>query len=64
MQKVLVYKVQCFDVTAGEKHIQLRMATREGARRMQVEVIEGTGAEVDVSQLEPGEQWTPRGFVP
>jgi hypothetical protein len=64
MQKVTVHKVQCFDVIAGEMRIQLRMATREGARRMQGEIIEGTAVEVDVSQLEPGEQWTPRGFVP
>jgi len=64
MQKVIVYKVQCFDVVAGEMRIQLRMATREGARRMQGEVIGGTATEIDVSQLEQGEQWTPRGFVP
>jgi hypothetical protein len=40
------------------------MATREGAAIMKGTTIEDTEVEVDTSQLEPGEIWTPKDFTP
>jgi hypothetical protein len=40
------------------------MATEKGAARMGGEVMENTAVEIDASQLEQGEDWTPRGFNP
>jgi hypothetical protein len=40
------------------------MATREGVAIMNGKIIEGTEVEIDDSQLEDSEQWTPRNFVP
>jgi hypothetical protein len=64
MAKVAVYKVKCFDAFKSEERILGRMATRSGARLLGdgFEIIEGTGIEVDASQLERGEPWTAAGF--
>jgi len=42
--------------------ISWRMATRRGAEVMQGQILENTAVEIDDSQLERGEEWTPRGF--
>jgi hypothetical protein len=40
------------------------MATREGVAIMKGKIIEETEIEIDGSQLEDGEKWTPRNFTP
>jgi hypothetical protein len=40
------------------------MATREGAARMKGVLLENTDVDIDESQLEEGEQWTPKTFKP
>jgi len=41
------------------------MATREGAAKIPgSRVVEGTEIEIDESQLEPGNPWTPLDFTP
>ena len=63
MPTVMVYKVKCFDVVRGEERILRSMATRSGARLLGYgfEIVEGSGLEVDPSQLEYGELWTHAG---
>ena len=62
MATVKVYKVKLYNVDNYETQISRRMATREGARIMGGQVVEDTEREVDESELEFGEQWTPRDF--
>ncbi len=64
MAKVTVYRVQLYDVANDAPHISRRMATIEGAKMMGGSIIEGSALEIDETQLENGEQWTPRDFVP
>ena len=64
MKKVTVYKVKVYDIYKDEPVLSRRMATREGAAIMKGDVIENTATEIDASQLEPGENWTPRDFIP
>jgi hypothetical protein len=64
MPKVTVYKVKLYNVVTDATLISRRMATREGATRMRGDIVEDTALEIDASQLEPGEEWTPRGFDP
>ncbi|SDR63338.1 hypothetical protein SAMN05519103_08507 [Rhizobiales bacterium GAS113] len=64
MAKVTVYKVQLYDVMNDAPVISRRLATRKGAARMGGEIVDGSAIEIDASQLEPGEEWTPRGFDP
>ncbi len=64
MAKVTVYKVQVYNITTDQFVLSRRMATREGAKIMRGEVIENTAVEIDETQLEPGEKWTPRDFKP
>ena len=59
-----VYRVKLYDAGTDEVRISARMATPEGAAIMRGEIIEGSGVPIPLSQLEPGEQWTPRGFDP
>jgi hypothetical protein len=40
------------------------MATREGATIMKGEIIDNTAVEIDETQLESGEKWTPIDFRP
>ena len=53
MPNVTVFKIKCFDVIKGEERILGRLATRSGARLLGdgFDIIEGTGIEVDASQL-------------
>jgi hypothetical protein len=64
MAKVTVFKMKRYDMNKDEYVVSSRMATREGAAKFEHVVIEGTGVEIDEAQLEPGEQWTARGFKP
>ena len=64
MAKVTVYKVRLYDAVDEEALISTRMATAKGAHMMGGNIVEGSGVDIDASLLEPGAQWTPRGFIP
>jgi len=64
MAKVTVYKVRVYNVMTDEYVLSRRMATHEGAGIMKGEIIEDSAVEIDESQLELGEKWTPRDFKP
>jgi hypothetical protein len=64
MSKITVYKVGLYDVQNDEPRTSRRMATIAGAEIMGGWIIKGTEVEIDESQLEPGEEWTPRDFNP
>jgi hypothetical protein len=40
------------------------MATEKGAAIMRGDIIRETGIEIETDRLEPGQEWTPRDFVP
>ncbi|MEJ0096371.1 MAG: hypothetical protein WDN46_24090 [Methylocella sp.] len=58
---VKVFNVNVFDGMTSENLISSRMSEAE-AREWTI--IEGSMVAIDESELEPGEQWTPRGFEP
>lgn len=62
MAKITVYKVELYHVASDESFISQRMATAKGASKMGGVIVDGTATEIDASQLEPGEEWTPRGL--
>ena len=64
MSKITVFKVGLYDAINDARKISRRMATREGAEMMGGWVIEESAVEIESSQLEAGEQWTPRDFNP
>lgn len=64
MSKIIVYKVRFYDITTDERRISRRMATEIGAQRMGGEIVEQSGIEIPVSDLEAGEDWTPIGYTP
>ena len=64
MPIVIVCNVKRYDPFTDETVIHPRMATREGARVLGGEIIEGTAVEIDESRLEPGERVTPPDFEP
>ena len=64
MAKVKVYKVNVYNVMTDELVLSRRMATHEGAKKMGGFVLEDTEVEIDDSQLERGQKWTPRDFKP
>jgi hypothetical protein len=64
MAKVKVSKVTVYDVTTDQQRVSRRMATPEGAAIMHGTVVENTEVEIDESQLERGEKWTPIDFKP
>jgi hypothetical protein len=61
---VTVYPVDIFDFMTGKILRSPRMATRVGAIIMRGTIIEDGAAEIDESQLEKGEHWTPIDFKP
>jgi hypothetical protein len=63
MTKVTVYKVNLYDVQNDGVRVSRRMATPEGTAMMGGWIVEGSAVEIDASQLEAGEQWTPRDFI-
>jgi hypothetical protein len=64
MGKVTVYNVRLYDTLDDATVISTRMATRKGADMMGGEIVEGSGVEIEASQLVSGTQWTPMGFFP
>lgn len=64
METITVYKVGLYDALNDEPRTSRRMATVQGAAMMRGWIIDGTGFEIDPSQLEPGMQWTARDFNP
>jgi hypothetical protein len=64
METITVYKVRLYDTRNDESLTSRRMATVQGAAMMGGWIIDGTGIEIDPSQLERGMQWTARDFDP
>jgi hypothetical protein len=64
VDKVTVYKVKLYDAQNDEVRTSRRLATIQGAAVMGGWIVDGTEAEIDQSQLEPGMQWTARDFNP
>lgn len=64
MAKVKVYRVRVYDPVSDQWPISTRMATREGVAIMNGKAIQETETDIDYSQLEDGEKWTPRNFTP
>ena len=64
MPKVTVYKVKLYDGIRDESIVSRRMATEKGAAIMGGVIIPETATEIDAEQLERGEEWTERDFVP
>ncbi|TWA90211.1 hypothetical protein [Bradyrhizobium stylosanthis] len=64
MGRAAVYKVKLYSIATDEVVISRRMATHEGAAKMGGWTVEGTGVIVDLTDLEPGEEWTARDFDP
>ena len=62
--RVKVYKVRIYDIESDDFRISRRMATDVGAARMGGEIIPETGALISSDELDRGEQWTARDFVP
>ena len=62
MPKVTVYKIKLYDVTTDETRLSRRMATAKGAEIMGGQIFAETAIEIDVDQLERGEEWTARDF--
>jgi hypothetical protein len=63
-KSVTVYQVTIYDGVNDEVIISKRYATEEGAKRMNGRPIENTAVEIRVNNLEQGEQWTAKGYVP
>ncbi|MCA1458928.1 hypothetical protein I6F35_38390 [Bradyrhizobium sp. BRP22] len=64
MARTTVYKVKLYNIATDEVIISRRVATYEGAAKMGGWTVEGTGHVVDLADVEPGEEWTPRDFDP
>jgi hypothetical protein len=64
VETITVYKVRLYDARNDESFTSRRMATIAGAGMMGGWIIDGTGIEIEPSQLEPGMQWTARDFNP
>jgi hypothetical protein len=62
--KVTVYNVKIHDLATDKFVISRRMATYEGAKIMHGEIVEESATEIDEADLEKGEPWTPRDFIP
>jgi hypothetical protein len=62
--KVSNFKRRSWDGHTDQYQTSTRMATRQGVESIGGTVIEGTEVEIDETQLEPGEQWTPKNFTP
>jgi hypothetical protein len=61
---VTVYRVRIYAPTIDEYLISQRYATRLGADLMKGTIIEGSEVNISVEDLERGEQWTAKGYVP
>jgi hypothetical protein len=61
---ITVYKVRIYNVQTDEFQISRRLATKAGAKMMGGDIVDGSDTDIDESRLEPGTQWTARGFDP
>jgi hypothetical protein len=62
---VTVHRVRCFDIISGKfLPVSPRLATEAGAKIMGADLIPNTAVEIDIHQLEAGEEWTAKGFDP
>jgi hypothetical protein len=59
MTTLIVYSFQAWDQSTGEYKLSRRMAPRKGIEMCKVTALEDTAIEIDSSQLERGEEWTP-----
>ena len=59
MTAVIVYSFQAWDQSTGEYKLSRRMATRKGIEMCKGKALEDIAIEIDSSQLERGEEWTP-----
>jgi hypothetical protein len=58
-----VYKFEVYDITTDESRPSRRMATLDAIARARGTPVEGTGREVETSDLDPAEDgMTPRDF--
>jgi hypothetical protein len=64
MGKVTVYKIRLYDTPDDAPVFSTRMATCKGAHMMGGVIVEGSGVEIDGSQLVSSAQWTPSDFSP
>jgi hypothetical protein len=65
MAKVKVYRARRWDAAAQDFFISTRMFTKEWiATSRMLQAIPETEAEIDASQLVPGEGWTKSNFDP
>jgi hypothetical protein len=64
MARVKVYKAKTHNILTDQLVISRRMAIQDGAKTMRGEILQDTEVEIDESQLENGEQWTPIDFTP
>ena len=65
MTKVELFRFKRRIPGSDEYKVSSRMATREKIESAKtLELIEGSGATVDVSRLIPGEGWTEKNFDP
>ena len=64
MTKVIVYRVEFYDVQNDAMQRSRRWFTRDGAKRLNALVVESSAEEIDDTDLEPGEEWTRRDFDP
>jgi hypothetical protein len=64
MTKTTVHKVRIYDAKTDEMIVSRRYATPEGAETMGGTIIEGSAVVIDLTELEPGREWTQRDFVP
>ncbi|MDD1523651.1 hypothetical protein DAA51_39080 [Bradyrhizobium sp. WBAH10] len=64
MARTTVYKVKLYNIATDEVVISRRMATYDGAAKMGGWPVKGTGHVIELADLEPGEEWTPRDFDP
>ena len=66
MAKVTFYKnTYPYTGTTDAEHLSRRWITRKGAEENPlIIIIEGTGVEIDETELVPGQQYTPLDFEP
>jgi hypothetical protein len=64
MAEVTVYRFKSFDGASGEHVNSTRMATRQKIDLSKtLTLIEGSGVEIEVCHLLPGEEWTAEHFA-
>ena len=64
MAKVTVYKADLYDVSNDTMIRSRRWFTRKGAERVNAELDEQSGVEIDEAELEEPGLWTARNYSP